>query len=35
MYQKRAMSLLLPKYRTYDRGIRLSIDTEFCHLKFR
>jgi hypothetical protein len=22
----------IPKCQTYDRGIRLSIDTQFCHL---
>jgi hypothetical protein len=26
---------LTPKCRTYDCGIRLSIDTQFCHLIFR
>jgi hypothetical protein len=27
--------ILTPKCRTYDCGIRLSIDTQFCHLIFR
>jgi hypothetical protein len=26
---------LTPKCRTYDRGIRLSLDISFCHLIFR